>query len=73
MALFSIYHQEGFMNPITRREFAIAGASAIAAIKAAGQASAKARIGLVQSTHKKLTVRVNFLCGLAWSNLRIKS
>jgi uncharacterized protein (DUF362 family) len=43
------------MNRITRREFAIAGAQVLAAAKLAGQTAAKPRVGLVQSTHGKLT------------------
>ncbi len=39
---------------LTRRDFAIAGLQAMAVVKLAGAAGAKSRVGLVQSTHRRL-------------------
>jgi uncharacterized protein (DUF362 family) len=43
------------MSRLNRREFVLAGAQALAAAHLIGQTPSKARVGLVQSVHKKLS------------------
>ena len=43
------------MQSLNRREFIVAGAQTLAAARLAGMATGKAQVGLIQSTHRKLS------------------
>ena len=43
------------MQNLNRREFMVAAAQAVAAARLAGMATGKTQVGLIQSTHRKLS------------------